>query len=161
MIWVDYTLLGLLVMVAATGLLRGFKAELYATLLWMLGSGVGLFFCREFSVFLGDVMAPPALKLAAAFISLLAITLVLGRLIGYLLGDLLSCTNFFSRLLGLFVGVARGLLMIAIIVMLAGLTPLPAEPWWHEAHLIFPFQKGVLRLRNRLPTDLAKQLNYE
>jgi membrane protein required for colicin V production len=161
MIWVDYTLLGLLVMSAVTGLLRGFRAELYAALLWILGSGVGLFFCREFSVFLSDFINEPALKLAVAFMSLLAITLVLGSLIAYLLGELLTCTSFFSRLLGMFVGVARGLLMITIIVMLAGLTPLPAELWWHEAQLIFPFQKGVLRLRNKLPADLAKQFNYE
>ncbi|MCX7086547.1 MAG: CvpA family protein [Methylococcales bacterium] len=154
-------LLGLVGICAVIGLLRGFRVELYTLLVWVIGSGIGLIFCREFAEILSLFISQPVFKMAGAFISLLSITLVLGSLIGYLLGESLTQAGLFSRLMGFFVGGARGLLLIAVIVMLAGLTPLPTEPWWHEAQLIFPFQKLVLQLRDAIPSDLARYINYE
>jgi membrane protein required for colicin V production len=92
---------------------------------------------------------------------LLVITLVLGSLIGYLLGESLGSASFLDRLLGLFFGAVRGAVIIAVMVMLAGLTSLPLEPWWHEARLILPFQQVVLRVRDNIPSDLARYIHYE
>lgn len=161
MIWVDYALAGLLVISAIMGLLRGFRVEAYAALIWVLGIAVSWFFCSEFSVFLNDFISRPVLKIAVAFIGLLSITLVLGSVIGYLLGDALIHTDFLGRLLGVFMGAVRGLVIASVIVLLAGLTPLPAEAWWHEAQLIFPLQQVVLRLRDSIPSDFGRYINYE
>ncbi|MEQ1635668.1 MAG: CvpA family protein [Methylococcales bacterium] len=161
MIWVDYALVGLLGISAFMGLLRGFRVEAYAALMWILGIGVAWFFCTECSVFLNGFIKQPVLKMAVAFISLLSLTLLLGSLIGYLMGEALTQTDFLGRLLGVLMGAFRGCVMVFVIVMLAGLTPLSAEAWWHEAQLIFPFQKLVLQVRDSIPSDFARYINYE
>ncbi len=161
MIWIDYTLLALLVMSGGMGLIRGFRVEVYATFVWLVGVLAGLFFSKEFALFLNDYISQPVLKIAIAFVSLLGITLMLGNLIGYLLGEALTRTDILGRLVGVLMGAVRGLLIISLLVMLAGLSSLPSEAWWHEAQLIAPFQKIVLRVRDQLPTDLSRYINYQ
>lgn len=161
MIWIDYTLLALLVMTASLGLLRGFKIEIYAIFVWLLGILIGIIFCQESANFIDFFAEQLPLKLAFAFIGLLAITLLLGSTIGYLLGDVLTQTSFIGRLMGACIGTLRGLLIITTLVLLAGLSPLPSETWWHEAQVILPFQQVVLRFRDTFPTDLSRFIHYQ
>jgi len=58
-------------------------------------------------------------------------------------------------------GAARGVLLVAIIVLLARLTPLPEDPWWHDSRLIVNFEKLSDWMLTLLPPDLAAQLSPE
>ena len=64
-------------------------------------------------------------------------------------------------MLGVFFGIARGVVLVAIIVLLAGATPLPKDPWWRQSVLIEDFQNIALWLRDFLPADIARKFNYE
>jgi len=44
--------------------------------------------------------------------------------------------------------------------LLAGLTPIPNDPWWQESQLIPYFQELAVWLRGFLPVDVAKMFNY-
>jgi membrane protein required for colicin V production len=57
-------------------------------------------------------------------------------------------------------GIARGLVVVSITVMLAGLTPLPEDSWWKESMLIPPFQSLAVWLRDQIPSGLAGYVNY-
>ena len=54
----------------------------------------------------------------------------------------------------------RGLIIVLVVVVLAGLTPLPGEPFWHEALLSRPFEAAAQALRPYLPEGLARRLRY-
>lgn len=161
MIWADYALLGLVGLFVLIGLWRGSRLELYSLCVWLLGIVVGFVFCRELAWLLTATVASPVWQLAVAFSSLLALTLGLGSIISYLLGESLARSSFFGHLLGAVVGGLRGLVVVFVIILLAGLTALPTEAWWHEARLIVPFQKLVLRIRYVIPNELARCINYE
>lgn len=160
MIWIDYTLLALLSMSAVRGMIRGFWFETYSVFIWMVGIGVGLFFCNEFSILLQGLIEKPLLKVASAFVGLLLMTLIVGGLIGYLLGETLTHTNIMERSLGVPMGIIRGVLIALVLVMLAGLTALPEEPWWREAKLISPLQTIVLRVCSWWSADLSRYIYY-
>ena len=87
MIWVDYTIIGLVSFGLITGLLRGFSVEVFSLVFWLLAIGVALGFCRDFSVFLESTISNTIPKIAASFTLLLMITLIVGRLIRMLLGE--------------------------------------------------------------------------
>lgn len=161
MVWVDYIFLAVLLVTAITGFVRGVRWESFAVCVWVLGLLVAVGWCSEFSVFLGQFTSRPVVKVAAAFVTLLLVTLTLGSVIGYLLGDGLARASWFGRLLGLLAGGIRGLIITLLVVLLAGLTSLPFEPWWREAQFIAPFQKIVLRLRGHMPVGLARYIHYE
>jgi len=56
-----------------------------------------------------------------------------------------------DRALGSLFGLVRGLLLVLVIVLLAGLTPLPRQPFWRDAFLSGPFETAALALRPHLP----------
>jgi membrane protein required for colicin V production len=58
------------------------------------------------------------------------------------------------------VGVARGVLIVVIAVLLAGLTTLPRQEWWQNALFAPPLVIAALSLRPWLPQALAQRLDY-
>ena len=162
MIWVDYTIIGLILISAVIGLSRGFIREAFSLVLWTVAIWVGLTFSREFSSFLEDFISAPSARIATAFAILFFITLIVGSLIGFLLGELVKKTGLTGsdRFAGMIFGIARGLVVVAIIIMLAGLTPLPEDSWWKESTLIPPFQTLAVWLRDHIPSSLAGYVTY-
>jgi membrane protein required for colicin V production len=63
-------------------------------------------------------------------------------------------------MLGAIFGIARGLLIVLLAVMLGGLTPLPKEPWWKHAVFAPPLETAVLAARPWLPAGMAQKIRY-
>ncbi len=163
MIWIDYAILSLLALSAFMGLIRGVAAELFALSVWLIAGVVGLFFCKDLSEHLAWFNSALTFKFALAFISLNGLTLLLGAIIAYLLYDVLMLQGFrvISRLLGSLLGVLRGGVITTILVLLAGMTPLPLESWWQESQIVFPFQKLAQWLSNGVPSAVAEHIKYQ
>ncbi|MCK5478776.1 MAG: CvpA family protein [Methylococcales bacterium] len=162
MIWVDYAIIGLILISSVIGLLRGFIREAFSLVIWVIAIWVGLTFSREFSGFLDGIISYPSARIATAFAVLFLVTLILGALISYLLGELVKKTGLTGsdRFAGMIFGIARGLVVVSIVVMLAGLTPLPEDSWWKESLLIPPFQSLAIWLRDLIPSGMAGYVNY-
>lgn len=162
MIWIDYTIVGLVLISSVIGLLRGFIKEAFSLVIWIVAIWIGLTFSREFAVFLEEWVDYPSARIAIAFALLFLVTLILGALISYLLGELVRRTGLTGsdRFAGMIFGIARGLVVVSIAVMLAGLTPLPEDSWWKESMLIPPFQSLAVWLRDQIPSGLAGYVNY-
>ncbi len=162
MIWIDFAIIGLVFVSLIIGLVRGFIKEAFSLVTWILGIWVGLSFSREFSGFLEQSISYPSARIAAAFAILFVMTLVLGGLISYLLGVLVNKTGLTGtdRFAGMIFGIVRGMVVVSILVMLAGLTPLPEDSWWKESKLIPPFQSLAVWLRDHVPSGMAGYINY-
>ena len=65
-----------------------------------------------------------------------------------------------DRVLGIVFGVVRGVVVVALLVLLAGLTTMPKDPWWGESALLGHFQVIALELRALLPPDMAAYFNF-
>ena len=162
MIWIDFAIIGLISIPLIMGLFRGFNKEVFSLGFWLLAAGVGLSFSRDLSGFLVSVISSPAARIAASFVILFVVTLILGGLISFLLGALVKKTGltFSDRLGGLIVGVARGMVVVTVIVVLAGFTSLPKDAWWTESKLIPPFQLLAVWLRDHISSGMAGFVNY-
>jgi membrane protein required for colicin V production len=162
MIWIDYAIIGLVSMALVMGLWRGLGVEVFSLAFWLLATGVGLGFCREFAIFLQSSISDALLKAAASFTLLFLITLTVGGLIRMLLGEAFKKPKLtaMDRLGGMIFGTARGMAGVVVLVILAGLTALPTDPWWKESKLLPPFQLGAVWLRDHIPSGLAKYIHY-
>ncbi len=163
MIWIDFSIIGLVSIYLLRGLLRGFSASVYALINWLFAIAIGLAFSREGALFLKLTVTHPSAKIAAAFAALVVITLVVGTLIYWLLGDLIKKTRLtlLERLGGLMVSMINGMVIVTIIVMLAGLSVLPHSPWWQKSTLIPPFQTLALWLRDHVHSELTERVRYQ
>ncbi len=162
MIWIDYAIIALICISSIIGLFRGFVKEAFSLVLWVVAIWIGLNFSREFSTFLEPMISYPSARIAAAFAILFFMTLILGGLISYLLGELIDKTGLTGsdRFAGMIFGIARGAVVVSLLIMMAGLTPLPEDSWWKESSLIPPFQSLAVWLRDHVPSDLATYINY-
>ena len=162
MIWIDYSIIALIFISLIIGLFRGFIQEALSLVTWVAAIWVGLTFSHELSRFLESFISYPSARIAAAFVILLLLTLIVGSIIGFLLGELVKKTGLTGsdRFAGMIFGIGRGILVVAVLVMLAGLTPLPEDPWWKESQLIPAFQSLAVWLREHLPEDIAGYFQF-
>lgn len=162
MIWIDYSIIGLIVISLIIGLFRGFVKEAFSLLTWVVAIFIGLTFSREFSSYLDALISYPSARMAVAFVVLFIATLIVGGIIGFLLGELVKKTGLTGsdRFAGMIFGIGRGMLVVALLVMLAGLTPLPEDPWWRESKLIPPFQRLAVWMRDNFPAGMADFIHY-
>lgn len=162
LIWVDYAIASLLSIAAIIGLLRGAVKEAFTLLTWMAAWGLGLYYSRDFAMLLQTVIIYPTARIVAGFGLLFCMTLLLGRLIAFILQYLFEKTGLTGsdRLLGMLFGVMRGSIWVGVAVMLAGVTRLPEEPWWKQSLLIPPFQFLAVWLKDHIPSALAGYIHY-
>ena len=97
-----------------------------------------------------------------AFIGVLVVALVLSGLVNTLIGRLIEKTGLSGtdRMLGGIFGLLRGVAIVAVVVLIAGLTRIPGASWWQQSQLIAPFETAALQIVDYLPPDLAKNFSY-
>ncbi|GAB4256641.1 MAG: CvpA family protein [Methylomicrobium sp.] len=162
MIWVDYAILGLIGISLTIGLFRGFIEEAFSLALWIVAIWIGLTFSRDFSSLLVPFIDMPSARIAASFALLFFGVLIVGSIVNFFLRQLVKKTGLTGsdRFAGMIFGIVRGLVVVAICIMLAGLTPLPEDAWWKESVLIPPFQALAVWLREHIPSGVAGYVNY-
>jgi membrane protein required for colicin V production len=161
-IWMDYCLIGLIAISALIGLSRGLIREVFSLVIWGTALWVGLHYNHIFAARLEQAIPLASARLAVSFLVIFIGILLLGGMLAFLVGKLVVTTGLggTDRLAGLLFGVARGVLLVAVLVLVAGVTPLPAEPWWKQSKLIPPFQSLALWLRTQIPSGLAAQVKF-
>ena len=65
-----------------------------------------------------------------------------------------------DRILGSAFGLLRGVALVSILILLAGLTPFPEAPWWQGSYSIAKFQNFAIWLKDRLPDETAKVFRF-
>jgi membrane protein required for colicin V production len=162
MSWVDYGIVGIIGLSALISLMRGFVREALSLAGWILALWVALTFTRELAERLPLSVSVPSVRLAAAFLALFLAALLLTALVNFLAVQLVEKTGLSGtdRMLGVLFGVARGVVIVAILVLLAGFTALPRDPWWGGSLLLPEFQQLALWIRGFLPPDIAAQIRY-
>ncbi len=159
--WADYCIITALALSVLIGLWRGFIAEVLAIACWALAVWVAYAFGAELAEkFAGSVALPSARLLIAYSICFLSV-LILGALVSFFMRKLVAGSGLSGsdRLLGMVFGLARGLVLVTLMVLLLGFTPFPRDPWWHASVLLPGFQTSAEWLCARLPAGVAKYLD--
>lgn len=162
MTWVDFVILAIIAISAVVSLLRGFVREALSLGTWIVAFWVGFVFSAPLAVYFADLISIPSLRLAAAFSVLFLATLALGAWINFLVFKFVEKTGLSGtdRMLGILFGAARGGVIVVILVLLAGLTPMPKDAWWQKSTLLESFQEMALWVRDYLPNEIAGKIVY-
>jgi membrane protein required for colicin V production len=160
--WIDVVILALIALSAILSLFRGFVREAVALMTWLVALWVAMAFYEDLATILSQWIPVPSAQKITAFAVLFICVLLVGAIINFLAGRLVDKTGLTGtdKMLGIVFGVARGGVIVAILVLLAGLTPLPQDPWWQDSQFLGYFQELALWLRNYLPSEIADNINY-
>ena len=158
----DYAVLVIVGLSLLIGLLRGAVKEVLSLAGWVAAFLVANAFAGYLAVNLTPLTSNPALRTVAAYGVLFFATLLLFMLLKIAFSELIKAMGLggVDRLLGLFVGAARGVLIVLITVLAAGMTTLPQEPFWRSAVSAAWFEILAVTVRPWLPGEIARRINF-
>lgn len=162
MIWVDLAILGVVALSAVIGLFRGFTREAIGLATWVLAFLIAYTLAEPVAGLLEQWISVRSVRLATAFGGLFIVALIIGAVVNYSVSKLVTKTGFAGtdRALGLVFGVLRGVAVLIVLVLLAGLTAVPRDQWWQDSIFIQRLQEGALIVRDWLPDDLAEEIDF-
>lgn len=158
--WADYTILAVLGLSILISLMRGFVREALSLITWVAAFWVAFTFYGILAEMLQNSIHSDGMRMAVAFGGLFLVTLILGALINYLIGQLVDKTGLSGtdRMLGVLFGFGRGVLLVTVLLLLARLTPMPEEPWWKTSVVISHFKPAEMWLKGYLPSAMTEHL---
>jgi membrane protein required for colicin V production len=174
MAWIDVLIVVVVALSALISLFRGFLKEFISLLTWVVAIWLAIRYSDRLAgllpasldqaqLSLGDTgLAISNLRVGLAFVLVVIAVLVLGAVLKHLIAMAVTrgSLSLVDRGLGVIFGVMRGAAIVVILVLAAGLTRLPQTPWWHDARLLPPFQKGALWVIRHLPSGYADYFSY-
>ena len=160
--WVDYTILVVIGISVLISVWRGFTREVFSLAGWIASLWVALTYSDRLHVLLQNDIETPSVRMAVAFSILFIVTLLIATLCTYLAVQLIKKTGLSGtdRMIGIIFGVGRGCVVVAVLVIVGGMTPVPQDPWWQQSQLLHYFQEMALWGRQFLPPDIATTINY-
>lgn len=159
----DYVVVGVLLISVAIGAWRGVIGEILALAAWVLAFLAAKMWGQETGQALyAQVFADSIIRTVAGWATMVVIVLIILAIVRWALRSLLNALGMgvTDRILGVFFGLFRGVLIVFLAVALGGLTPLPKQEWWSQARLAPPFETVVLASRPWLPGELSKRIRF-
>lgn len=161
--WADYTIIGVLLLSVVVGLWRGLISEVLALAVWVAALWVAWGFGDRVAALFANSIELPSARLLLGYACCFFAVLLLGALLRFILHKLVEGTGLggSDRMLGMVFGLARGVLVVVLTVMLLGFTPFPRDPWWQESRLLPSFADAAGWLATRLPDEVGRHLDFD
>lgn len=158
----DYVFLGLLAFSALIGMWRGLVSEVMAVLAWVAALFAAWRYNEEAAgVFAGMIVEPMWRQVAGGALVVVGV-LILAALLRYLLRELLRAAGLGAtdRFFGALFGIARGLAVAFVVVLIGGLAGVSKEPWWRDALFAAPLESAVIAAKPWLPVEVADKIRF-
>jgi membrane protein required for colicin V production len=164
LIWVDYLIIIIIFISMIISLMRGFVREALSLVGWIVAVVIGFMYMNPLALILQPKLSslPASVLNILAFSILLVLTLVIAALVNNLIAKLVEKTGLTGtdRAIGMLFGIARGIVLVGVLVLLAGFTMVPQDVWWKQSLFLVHFQQLAVTLSGFLPTDLAIKIHY-
>ncbi len=159
----DWLLLGVILASTVLALMRGMVSELLSLAGWVGAFYVAKEYAASVEPLLPQAIPTQDVRWLASFVVVMVVVWLLLAVFRLVASKLIHGIGLggADRLLGSLFGVARGVLLATLIVMLGGLTHMPAEPFWRNAVLAAPFEQLAMSLKHWLPEAMAARINFQ
>jgi len=144
-------------------LIRGLVREVLALAAWIVAFLAANLFAGNVAHWMPEGLPTEELRLMAGFLSVFVVVLLAMSVVGILASKLVKSAGLGleDRLLGAVFGLARGVLVVMVFVLLAGLTSLPRQAVWRNAMLSDPLVAFAGIIKPWLPAELARGIKYD
>jgi len=159
--WVDLIIIAIIVISALISLVRGFVKESISLASWVVAGFIALRYFTALADLLEPYIESPTIRSGTGFAILFVCSLIVGAVINFMASQLVSKTGLSGtdKSLGVVFGAARGIIIVIMLVLLAGLTPMPAESWWNESTMVEYFASMASWIKDILPDDVASRFS--
>lgn len=150
---IDMVLLALIAVSTLLGVMRGFVGIVAGTLAWLLAGWAAFQFGQDAAQAWAAPAPPGTGHTVGGYVLVFIAVLVVVSLVGMLVRAALRAVALggLDRLLGGALGLVRGALICAVLLLAAGFTPLPLDPAWQDSRLRPALQPVVGWMQAQLP----------
>lgn len=136
--YADYIVLAIIAISILVGAIRGFIKEAFSLIVWAAAFLIAFQYSGALAMLMEEHIELPSVRTSLAFAGLFLAVLLVGGLLTFLVGKLVEKTGLSGtdRLLGGVFGGVRGLALVIAVMLIAGLTPVPQDPWWQQSRAI-------------------------
>ena len=162
MAWVDLVIIGIIVLSALISLIRGFVKESISLVTWVVAGLLALRYYGPMADLLEPFINSVTLRQWIGGGILFVATLIVGAIVNFIVSQLVSKTGLSGtdKTLGVIFGGARGVLIVTMVVLLAGLTPMPEASWWQDSVMIEFFQQLAEWVRGVIPANAVGDFGF-
>ena len=160
--WADIAILTIIGISAVISLFRGFVREALSLAGFALAVWISISFYNQAADLLINYVTIPTARRVLGFVGLFVISLLVAGIINHLIGKLIDKAGLTGtdRVLGVIFGAIRGVAVVAVFVVMAGLTQVPRDLWWQESTFMTHFETLAYLSVRFLPPDIAPEINY-
>jgi membrane protein required for colicin V production len=158
----DYTVMAIVLVSIAVGVIRGLVRELLSLVGWIAAFVIANSFASVVAPALPEAVHGERLRVIVAFAVLFLGTLIVSAIIGALVGLLIrqSGLRLADGGLGGLFGLARGIVIVVTAFILLGMTTLPEEPVWRESVLAPWLARTVREIKPYVPQGWSRYVRY-
>lgn len=160
--WFDFTILAILLVSVVVSLFRGLIREVMSLVIWVAAFWLAWHYVDVGADWLTAYIELPSARHLIAFVALFLTALIVGGLINFLLGKIITGTGLTGtdRFLGMFFGLLRGAVAVTAMVLFLQATPLSKDPWWQQSTLQPHFSKMADWVKARMPEDIGDYFSF-
>ena len=156
----DWIFIAVLVFSLLVGAWRGLVYEVLSLANWIAAFVLAQWFAPDAANYLPLSSATEVVRYAVGFVVVFVVALFAGGLIAFVVRKLVAAVGLrpVDRVLGAAFGLARGVVVLLALTVVAGMTPVVRSPWWQEssgAEVAVVVLKG---LKPILPEEFGKHL---
>lgn len=158
----DYAVIAIVAFSALLSITRGLVFEIVSLLAWIIAFFVASRYSINVAPLLSDWVADESIRTLVAFSLTFFLTLTVTMLASRLLSLLVKGIGLglIDRMLGALFGIVRGAVIVLFLVIAAGFTPLPQQPFWQQAVLSKPLEILAADIIPWLPEKFRELINF-
>jgi len=135
----DWIIIGIVGISMLMSVRRGFVKEALSLVTWIAAVIIARLFAGHVSILLEGQIETASLRMGASYLLLFVGTLMVGGVVNFVMGEFVKMTGLTGtdRFLGMFFGLARGALIVLMIV--AGMhyvLPVEEDDWYRQSRLV-------------------------
>ena len=156
---VDYVFLLIIVLSTLMSLLRGFVKEALSLATWGIAVWATFAFVDRVNDWISPYITNAALSMGVSIMALFLVVLALGMTVSYIITKLVSKSDLSGtdRIIGIFFGAGRGVLLVTLAMLGGALTPLAQTQAW-ETSVIIPRLEPVANwISDNIPDYMNNQ----
>ncbi|MDD2546478.1 MAG: CvpA family protein [Burkholderiaceae bacterium] len=156
----DWIFMAVLLASMLIGAWRGLVFEMVSLVAWVCAFWVAQWWAADLGALLPLGESGPALRYAAGFLGVFALALFAGGFVSWLGKQLVTAMGLrpADRALGAIFGVLRGLVLLLVVAVVAGLTPVHEADWWQESQGVPWLGQALKGLKPALPEEFGRHL---
>ncbi len=160
MIIVDIAILAIVAASLSIGLVRGFIREILSLFSWLGALWIAYTNANAGASYLENYITQLPFRVIVAFAGIFVISLIIFSIVSHLLYRLLAVAGIsgIDRSLGLLFGLLRGVVIVALLIVVAAFMDFTSQPWWQESLLVDYFIPVIELIRIILPADIAEYM---